>query len=100
VLVLKRHATELFELSREERSELIEEVSAVARCLAAVFAAVKVNYELLGNQVPHIHWHILPRVAGDPALGRPAWTVEHERQPLSPEELRARIALIQSRLER
>jgi diadenosine tetraphosphate (Ap4A) HIT family hydrolase len=63
VLVLKRHATELYELSREERAGLMEEVSEVARVLATTFHAIKVNYELLGNQIPHIHWHIVPRLA-------------------------------------
>jgi diadenosine tetraphosphate (Ap4A) HIT family hydrolase len=52
-LVLKRHATELFHLSIEERAGMIEEVVRVAVILAAEYRAIKINYELLGNQVPH-----------------------------------------------
>jgi len=48
-LVLKRHATELWQLERGERAALIEEVSRVARAVGAAFDAVKVNYELLGR---------------------------------------------------
>jgi len=100
VLVLKRHATELFDLSRHERGQLIEEVTDVARALAVAFGAVKLNYELLGNQVPHIHWHLIPRLAGDPAPGGPAWRVDHEPRRLTAAELGERIALIRGRLAR
>jgi diadenosine tetraphosphate (Ap4A) HIT family hydrolase len=100
VLVLKRHATELFELSREERAGLIEEVNAVAAALAAVFRAVKVNYALLGNQVPHIHWHVVPRLAGDPIPTEPVWVHRHDRRPLSPADRDTRIEAIRRHLRR
>lgn len=98
VLVLKRHATELFQLSADERGRLIEEVSMVARALTEAFHPVKVNYELLGNQLPHIHWHLIPRLADDPSPRDPVWTVVHERRPLTPTDLVERVALIRSRL--
>ncbi len=98
VLVLKRHATELFDLTREERSQLIEEVAEVAGALAVAFDAVKINYELLGNQLPHIHWHIIPRLAGDPSPLEAVWTVTHEPKRLAPDELHERVALIRKHL--
>src|SRR2546428_3169779 len=100
VLVLKRHATELFDLTRDERTQLIEEVTEIARTLAVVFDAVKVNYELLGNKVPHIHWHIIPRLANDPAPREPVWAVKHEPKRLTAEELSQRLSLIQNQLKR
>ncbi len=87
VLLLKRHATELFDLSRDERSHLIEEVSAVAGVLAGEWNAVKINYELLGNQLPHIHWHVIPRLPQDPAPLEPVWRITHEPVRLTPEAL-------------
>jgi diadenosine tetraphosphate (Ap4A) HIT family hydrolase len=78
VLVLKRHATELFDLSRADRCSLIEEVSSIAGLLAAEWQAVKMNYELLGNQLPHIHWHLIPRQSQDPSPLEPVWTISHE----------------------
>lgn len=98
VLVLKRHASELFELSADERRRLIEEVSMVAEALKEAFRAVKINYELLGNQVSHIHWHIIPRLTSDPLPRDPVWTVRHEKQTLTPSDLADRVALIRSRL--
>ena len=29
------------------------------------------NYQTLGNTVPHLHTHLLPRFTEDPAPGRP-----------------------------
>ena len=86
VLVFKRHATELFELSREERHQLIEEVTDVARALASVFRPVKINYGLLGNQLPHVHWHVIPRLEGDPAPFDAVWSVRHEPKRLADRE--------------
>ena len=52
LLVLQYHATDVFDLSRNEGSNLIEEVSAVAGVLAKEWRAVKINYELLGKPTP------------------------------------------------
>lgn len=91
VVVFKRHATELFHLASTERSQFMEEVSLVANLLAMVFNAVKMNYELLGNQLPHIHWHIIPRCTDDPAPLDPVWLVQHDAVSLSADARRDRI---------
>ena len=98
LLVLRRHATELYELSAAERRILIEEVSRVAEALARAFRPVKMNYELLGNQVPHIHWHLVPRLSTDPEPRDPIWRVAHEPAPLPPAAARERIDLIRRAL--
>jgi hypothetical protein len=41
-----------------------------SRAIAAAFAPAKLNYDILGNAVPHLHTHIAPRYADDP---RPGW---------------------------
>jgi diadenosine tetraphosphate (Ap4A) HIT family hydrolase len=97
-LLLKRHATELWQLEPAERSALIEEVARVSRAVATAFGAVKVNYELLGNQIAHVHWHLIPRSADDPAPREAVWTVAHEPRRLTDAERAARIALIRSHL--
>ena len=97
-VVLRRHASELYELSAEERAAHIEDVSRVAGALAAVYRPVKMNYELLGNQVPHIHWHLVPRLSGDPDPQWPVWRTVHEPRLLQPAERTERIAAIRRAL--
>ena len=97
-LLLKRHATELWQLEPAERAALIEEVARVARAVAAAFDAIKLNYELLGNQIAHIHWHLIPRRADDPAPRSAVWTVDHEPRRLTADALAARIALMRGHL--
>jgi diadenosine tetraphosphate (Ap4A) HIT family hydrolase len=94
VVVFRRHATELFQLAPTERIQLMEEVTLVAKTLAQVFNARKINYELLGNQLPHIHWHLIPRLATDPAPLEPVWRVQHEPVHLPTQELQAGIEQI------
>lgn len=100
VLVLERHVTELYDLERPERAALMDAVSEMARALAAVYDAVKMNYALLGNQLPHIHWHLIPRTAADPIPREPVWTHPHTPRSLPPCEQRSRIDAIRARLAR
>ena len=98
LLFTKAHATELFHLDREVRSALMEEVSRVAETLHAVFAPAKMNYELLGNMVPHIHWHIVPRFSSETLWPRPIWADSHEELLLSSQEYHLRSEAIRSAL--
>lgn len=99
VVVFKRHATELFHLAPTERFQLMEEVNLVARTLAEVFDAKKMNYELLGNQLPHIHWHLIPRLTQDPAPREPVWRVSHEPVQLARSAVQQRAQQIQAKLK-
>jgi diadenosine tetraphosphate (Ap4A) HIT family hydrolase len=70
----------------------------VAEALARVYRPVKMNYELLGNQVAHIHWHLIPRLAGDPEPRWPVWRVAHDPAAIPPGEAPTRIAAIRAAL--
>jgi len=100
VLVFHRHATELFELEPEERAGLMDEVSDVARALKLAFDARKVNYFLFGNLVPHVHWHVIPRLATGPAPLESVFSVAHEPVRLAGTERSDRIARIRRHLAR
>jgi diadenosine tetraphosphate (Ap4A) HIT family hydrolase len=97
-VVLRRHATELWELTAEERAVMVEDVNQVAHALGRVYRPVKMNYELLGNQAPHIHWHLVPRLATDPDPRWPVWRTAHEPRSLPPVEREERIAEIRRAL--
>jgi diadenosine tetraphosphate (Ap4A) HIT family hydrolase len=99
LLFTKEHAIELFQLEPNVRGAVMEEVSAVAQALFTVFSPAKINYELLGNMVPHIHWHIVPRFTSETLWPRPIWAETHEETFLSPDEYRQRIETIRSHLQ-
>lgn len=40
--------------------------SGVAEVVQKITGAVKLNYEIHGNTIPHLHVHLLPRYKGDP----------------------------------
>jgi diadenosine tetraphosphate (Ap4A) HIT family hydrolase len=98
LLFTKQHATELFHLDRAVRVGLMDEVSRVAEALFDLFQPDKINYELLGNMVPHIHWHLVPRHATDPLWPRPIWSEAHDDLLLSPAGYRERVELIRGAL--
>ncbi|HMS85751.1 MAG TPA: HIT family protein [Nitrospira sp.] len=100
VLIFHRHATELFQLTSPERAQLMEEVSHVASALSEVYQAKKINYELLGNQLPHIHWHVIPRLPDDPAPLEPVWRVSHDTVRLTGSSLHDTIDRVRSALRK
>jgi diadenosine tetraphosphate (Ap4A) HIT family hydrolase len=65
-LVLKRHAVELYDLSVDEGAALMKDMQRVAKVLQVITGAVKLNYEIHGNTIPHLHVHLFPRYKGDP----------------------------------
>ncbi|XVJ58741.1 MAG: HIT family protein [Tepidisphaera sp.] len=73
VLLCKTPATELFELPRETRARYLEEVSQLAEAVAKATGCHKINYECLGNQVHHLHFHVFPRRETDPQPLMPVW---------------------------
>ena len=70
-VVAKRHVVEPFELGEPDRSLYWSELLLVAEAVAKATSAVKVNYEIHGNTIPHLHTHVFPRFPGDPFEGRP-----------------------------
>lgn len=88
----KDHVTELFHLERESRQTVMEEVTLVAAALYNLFKPDKMNYELLGNMVPHMHWHVVPRFGSDRLWPRPIWAEPHEDVFLTAGEYAQRIA--------
>ena len=95
----KKHVTELFHLEATRRHAIIDEVNRVAEALHAVFQPTKMNYELLGNMVPHMHWHLVPRFTTDPLWPRPIWAEPHDEVLLSAAEYAERIELIKGKLK-
>jgi len=69
-VLAKQHAVELFDLNDGELLALMKEVQLCAKALKNVTQAAKINYELHGNTIPHLHIHLYPRYLDDPFPGR------------------------------
>lgn len=70
-LPFRRHVIELHDLTEAEGAAFMRDVRRVSRAIAVATGAVKLNYEIHGNTVPHLHLHLFPRYPGDPFEGRP-----------------------------
>ena len=71
--VARSCVAELHELGAEERATHLEEMAMVAAAVLDEFGARKMNYEALGNLVPHLHWWLTPRHHDDPRPRGPIW---------------------------
>lgn len=71
--VARACVVELHELSRPDRTAHLVEMGEVAEAVCRAFGPRKLNYEALGNTVPHLHWWLTPRYSGDPWPRRPIW---------------------------
>ncbi len=70
-LVSRTHAVELHELPEPTACAFMRDARRGSRALLAVTGAVKLNYEIHGNSLPHLHIHFFPRYRGDRFEGHP-----------------------------
>jgi len=73
VMLAKLHATELYLMPVEEAHALSDEMRLLAEAIAAATHPWKMNYSCLGNQEPHVHWHLHPRYQSDELRNAPTW---------------------------
>lgn len=97
VLLCTRHVAEIYHLTAEEQVFFFRDLARTAQALDHVFAPVKMNINLLGNLVPHLHAHLVPRYYGDPAPGRPI-DPGQQTVTLTPGEYAERVRQIQAAL--
>ena len=95
-----RHVAEPFELDDDEAAGYWNDVVRVARALDREFKPMKVNLLTLGNWVPHLHTHVVPRYVDDPAPGGPiTWADMFSVDPVDPAELKRQAEAIRQQLD-
>ena len=72
-VVWNAHVAEFSDLGADDRDHVMRAVYAAERALRRVMQPVKVNLASLGNQVPHVHWHVIPRFTNDAHFPLPVW---------------------------
>ncbi len=98
LVVSKTHATELYHLDEHESTQYFRDMLRVAAAVAAAFRPRKMNYEVLGNTVAHLHWHLFPRYDEDPNPKRPTWERSHAPRLPGPDEYAETLAAIRRHL--
>jgi len=97
-VILDRHVAEMTDLEDGERARLMRVVFATERALREALAPDKINLASLGNVVPHLHWHVIPRFCDDRHFPAPVWAAPARAatvaRPLDPGLLRARLAAL------
>jgi diadenosine tetraphosphate (Ap4A) HIT family hydrolase len=92
-VILERHAREMTDLPFDERRRVMDAVFAVEEAVREVVAPHKVNVASLGNVVPHVHWHVIPRREDDRCFPAPIWAPPKREAspPPSPADLSDRL---------
>jgi diadenosine tetraphosphate (Ap4A) HIT family hydrolase len=93
-VIWKDHVREVSDLADADRLLLNDAVYRLELAVRDVMQPLKVNVASLGNVVPHLHWHVIPRYADDAHFPAPVWaqavratpdTVLAERRKLVPQ---------------
>jgi diadenosine tetraphosphate (Ap4A) HIT family hydrolase len=73
VLVARQHVREPHHQPDADRRALFDDLCTLAEAIESAFRPRKLNFESLGNQVPHLHWHLFPRYESDPRHLQAVW---------------------------
>ncbi|UCH53419.1 MAG: HIT family protein [Pseudomonadota bacterium] len=96
-VIWNAHVTEMTDLGIGERKYLMAVVFAVEQVLRELLQPDKINLASLGNQVPHLHWHVIPRFSNDAHFPDPVWAARRREAsvvPLSTSALTGRLAVL------
>lgn len=101
-VIWQAHVAEMTDLSPAERASLMATVWRVEQIVRDVMQPDKVNLACLGNMVPHLHWHIIPRWKNDSHFPRSIWDLPLRATPFNGEQDKrlARAGSIGSELTR
>lgn len=93
-VIWNAHAREMSDLTGAERMAIMDAVHRVELAQRDVLQPHKINLASLGNVVPHLHWHVIPRFPDDAHFPSPVWA--QAVRATDPAILAARRALLPS----
>lgn len=70
------HVEGVEDLTPADFARVSVDLHRAARAIAGVCQPDRMNYASLGNVVPHLHWHLIPRYREDPRWGSAIWTTD------------------------
>ena len=72
-VVLNKHVAEMTDLHAHERGHVMRVVFAVEREIRQHLSPDKINLASMGNQILHLHWHVIPRWLEDRHFPATVW---------------------------
>ena len=79
-VILREHMSEMTLLTPSVRDRLMQAVFATEATLRDLMSPDKINLASLGNVVPHLHWHVIPRFADDRHFPDAIWAAATRAQ--------------------
>ncbi len=80
-VIVNAHVREMTDLPFTEQRHLMDVVFAVEAGIRQEIRPDKINLASLGNMVPHLHWHVIPRWANDPNFPDSIWSAARRENP-------------------
>ena len=80
-VIWNSHVREMTDLDAGERAACMQAVFDCELALRDVVRPDKVNVASLGNVVPHLHWHVVPRFQDDPQFPDAIWAARRRDTP-------------------
>ncbi len=80
------------DLTKDETEEVIEALKKAEKDLIEELHPYKINWAQLGNLIPHLHWHLIPRFKDDPTFPDPVWSEPKRTVPEDVQKARAGMA--------
>lgn len=84
-VVWRDHVREMSDLAADDRRHLLEVLGVVESVVRAAVHPAKINLASLGNVVPHLHWHVIPRWGDDSHFPAPIWAAAQRPVPSRPQ---------------
>lgn len=73
-VIWQQHLPEMTDLPAKARERLWGVLTVVETGMRQCFSPDKINLASFGNQVPHLHWHLIGRWADDPQFPGSVWS--------------------------
>ncbi|HJP21816.1 MAG TPA: HIT family protein [Alphaproteobacteria bacterium] len=87
LLIPLAEVREIHDLEAEDYFLLMAELRRLSRVLAGLYQADKMNLACFGNQVPWLHWHVIPRHRDDAQWPLSVWEELPDPSPADDEVL-------------
>ena len=96
-VIWNTHVAEMSDLDSADRRHFMNVVFATEAALRTVVRPDKINLASLGNVVPHLHWHVIPRWRDDSHFPAPIWAAAQRPVPTrrSPDNADLAVAIVE-----